>query len=199
MFKFQYEKPLKSFTKILPNKIEKIILPKWFSKIESGKYTYINDRAEFHSFISPQTVKIGNYCSIGECKFIIDGDHNIRYASTYPFKEFGYSQNAPFNRNIKDPPVIENDVWIGDGAVIYGGVTIHNGAVIAGHSVVTKDVPAYSVVGGNPGRILKFRFSQDIIKRLEKSQWWNLPHEFICYELAPCLGDIEEFLKRLEC
>jgi acetyltransferase-like isoleucine patch superfamily enzyme len=198
MFRFQYDRPLKSFTKSLPNKFEKIVLPRWYSKVELGAYSYMNDQAEIHSFRSPQTVEIGKYCSVGKCKIIVDGDHNIRFASTYPFQEFGYSKLAPENSSVKSPPIIGNDVWIGDDSVIFGGVTIHDGAVVAGHAVVTKDVPPYAVVGGNPAKIIKYRFKDDIVKRLENIQWWNFPHDVICTQLAPYLGDIEEFLLRAE-
>lgn len=194
MLKFSFNKPIKSFTKQTPNKLIKIILPTWYSKVELGDYSYMNDMADIQSFRTPQIVKIGKYCSIGNCKFIIDGDHNINFASTYPFNEFGYSKDAPENKNIKYAPIIGNDVWIADGAIIYGGVTIKNGAVIGGNAIITKDVPAYAVVAGNPGKIVKYRFTPEIIDRFEKIKWWDLDHEFICNKLAPVMNNIEEFL-----
>jgi virginiamycin A acetyltransferase len=198
MLSFNFEKPYKSFTKSSPNVLTKILLPRWFSKIDIGDYTYINDEAKVFSFRTPQTIKIGKYSSIGECKFVVDGDHNIRYASTYPFKEFGCNDQAPLNENIKSAPCIGNDVWIADGAVIYGGVTIHDGAVVAGSAVVTKDVPPYAVVGGNPARILKYRFDAETVKRLYETSWWDLPHDLVCKELAPLLNDIEKFCEKAE-
>ena len=198
MLKFNFDKPYKSFTKSGPNKITKIFLPRWYSKVELGDYTYMNDNAKILSFRSPQTIKIGKYCSIGDCMFVVDGDHNIKYASTYPFKEFGYSDKAPMNANIKSAPTIGNDVWIADGAVIYGGVIIHDGAVVAGNAVVTKDVPPYAVVGGNPAKILKYRFDDEIVKRLQETYWWELDHDMICKELAPLINDIEKFCEKAE-
>ena len=68
--------------------------------------------------------------------------------------------------------LIQNDVWIGRGATIMGGVTIHNGAVVAANSVVTKDVEPYSIVGGNPARHIKYRFDKEIIDKMISIQWW---------------------------
>ena len=180
-----------------PSKINKLIVPRWYSKIDLGDYSYMNDEAEVHSFRSSQTVKIGKYCSIGRCQFIIDGDHNTGYASTYPFKEFSFSEGAPENKNLKGMPVVGNDVWICDGAIIYGGVTIGDGAIVAGHAVVTKPVPPYAVVAGNPARIVKHRFEDNMVEAFVESRWWDLPHETICRELAPLMDDPELFLKRL--
>ena len=180
-----------------PSRITKLVVPRWYSKIDLGDYSYMNDEAEIHSFRSSQTVKIGKYCSIGRCQFIIDGDHNTGYATTYPFKELSLSKGAPENKNIKGMPVVGNDVWICDGAIIYGGVTIGDGAIVAGHAVVTKPVPPYAVVAGNPARIVKHRFEDDMVDAFLESKWWDLPHETICNELAPLMEDPEAFLKRV--
>ena len=77
------------------------------------------------------------------------------------------------------PIHIGNDVWIGARSIIMDGVSIGDGAIVAAGSVVTKDVPPYAVVGGSPAKIIKYKFSQDIIDRLEEIQWWNLPDEEI--------------------
>lgn len=74
---------------------------------------------------------------------------------------------------------IGNDVWIGNGAIVMDGVTVGNGAIIGARAVVTKNVPAYAIVGGVPAKIIKYRFSPDIIETLEKSQWWNRSDEEI--------------------
>lgn len=198
-YKFQYNRPIKSYTMALPVQfVNKLLLPTWYSMIDIGEFSYMNDAARVNSFRTPQKVKIGKYCSIGECSFIVDGDHNIRLASTYPFKELGLSPNAPENKNIKKAPILGNDVWIADGAVIYGGVTIHDGAVVAGNAVVTKDVEAYTVVGGNPARVIKKRFKDQQIRRFLELRWWDLPHEIICKDLAPVMNNIDEFLDRVE-
>lgn len=198
MFWFTAKRPIKSFTMQTQSKIHKLILPIWYSKVNLGDYSYMNDEADVQSFRSPQTIDIGKYSSIGRCKFIADGDHNIHYASTYPFREFGAPHPTPPNEKIKHAPIIGNDVWIADDAVIYGGVTIGDGAVVAGNAVVTKDVPAYAVVGGNPAKIIKYRFAPTMIARLVATQWWDLPHTTITTQLAPLLGDPDAFLIKAE-
>ncbi|MBS0028835.1 CatB-related O-acetyltransferase [Chitinophaga sp. 2R12] len=75
------------------------------------------------------------------------------------------------------PVTIGNDVWIGLNSSVMGGVTIGNGAIIAAHSVVTKDVPPYAIVGGVPAKIIKYRFSEEVISRMEALKWWDMPED----------------------
>lgn len=92
---------------------------------------------------------------------------------------------------------IGNDVWIANDVNILSGVKIGNGAVVAAGAVVTADVPDYAVVGGIPARVLKFRFDEDTITRLLKSEWWNLEKEKL-RELAKHMNDVEVFLSTCE-
>jgi hypothetical protein len=101
MLKFNWRQPLRTYTKQILGKTTQIILPKWYYKIELGDFSFINDEAEVISFRKPQKVTIGKYSSIGSCKFVVDGDHNINFASTYPFKEFNFSKTACENFNFK--------------------------------------------------------------------------------------------------
>ena len=199
MFRFNFKpKIYKSYTCKTPKSITKIVLPKWYHRVDLGDFTYMNDDAEVLCYRSPHTINIGKYSSIGACTFMVDGDHNIAFASTYPFKEFGYCKTAPENSKHKGVPRVGNDVWIGDGAVIVGGVEIGDGAVVGAHAVVAKDVPPYAVVVGNPARIVKYRFEQSVASRLLACKWWDLPHDVISGDLAPAIGDIEAFLKIAE-
>lgn len=75
---------------------------------------------------------------------------------------------------------------------------IGDGAVVAGHAVVTKDVPPFAVVAGNPARVVKERFAPDVVERLLAARWWDLPHAFVCERLAPAMADVPEFLRRAE-
>lgn len=84
-----------------------------------------------------------------------------------------------FDMKRKGQILIQNDVWIGRGSTIMGGITIHNGAVIAANSVVTKDVEPYSIVGGNPAKLIKYRFDSEIIEKLLSIQWWNWDYKKI--------------------
>ena len=141
----------------------------WFcdiSKIQVGKKTY-GDIFLVDSSVSNTKLIIGNYCSIGpDVRFLLGGEHTINTISTYPFKVkcFGEQKEAGSKGNI----VLHDDVWIGANALICSGVEIGQGAVIAAGAVVTKDVPPYAVVGGNPAKIIKYRFNEKLIKKLLK-------------------------------
>lgn len=163
-----------------------------------GAYSYRANGSHVKCWSQPCIVKTGKYCSIANCRIIHDGNHNPSYASTYPFNELEYSNKCPKNVLNKLPPIIGNDVWIGDDVVIYSGVTIGDGAVIAGQAIVTKNVPEYAIVGGNPARVLKYRFPSDIIERYLKVAWWNLSHQYICDELTPFLDKPLEWLDKAE-
>lgn len=110
-------------------------------------------------------LKIGDYVSIAnDVKFILGGNHRYDILSTYPFKvKLGISKNEAYSNGKID---VEDDVWIGMSSIIMSGVKIGKGAVIAAGSVVTKNVPPYSIVGGNPAKIIKYRFDNEIIQVL---------------------------------
>lgn len=171
---------------------------KRFGKFQLGDYSYANKDAYVKCWRQPCVVRTGKYCSIAKCKFVYDGNHSTKFASTFPFLELGHSKTAPANDMFKNEPIVGNDVWIADDAVIYSGVVIGNGAIVAGQAVVTKDVPPYAIVAGNPAIVVKYRFSKETIERLQKVQWWHLPHDFVCENLASVIDDIDEFLKRAE-
>lgn len=113
-------------------------------------------------------LSIGNYCSIAdEVCFVLQDDHLIDNLSTYPFKVMCL-HNEKNEAVSKGDIILDDDVWIGYRAIILSGVHIGQGAIIAAGAVVTKDVPPYAIVAGVPARIVKYRFSEDIIKDLEK-------------------------------
>ena len=102
---------------------------------------------------------IGNYCSIAPgVQFLLGGEHNLDTVSTYPFKVkiFGEEREAGSKGDI----VVQDDVWIGQNAIICSGVTIGQGAVVAAGAVVTKDVEPYAIVGGNPAKFIKWRLEE---------------------------------------
>ncbi len=154
--------------------------------IEVGDYTYYDDpRGPEHfesnvlyhfDFIGDRLV-IGRYCSIAaEVKFIMNGgNHPTDWMTTYPFPIFGSGWEAamPAQWPTKGDTTVGHDVWIGYGAVIMPGITIGNGAIIAAATVVTRDVPPYAIVGGNPGTVLRHRFDELTIRRFQQLEWWN--------------------------
>lgn len=132
-----------------------------------------------------KNTKIGKFTAIARSCVIGLGQHPTNYLSSnsifYKKGSWGYHDdwigNVEFNNNL--PIMIGNDVWIGIKCIIMDGVTIGDGAIVAAGSVVTKDVPSYSIVGGVPAKVIKYRFSEEIINRLLEIKWWNLTDEEI--------------------
>ncbi|MDR3047776.1 MAG: CatB-related O-acetyltransferase [Bacteroidales bacterium] len=131
-----------------------------------GKKTYGNLAVVDYS-PSGSKLRIGNYCSIADgVQFLLGGEHQLNTISTFPFKVkyFQYEREA----NSKGDIVIGDDVWLGANSIINSGVKIGQGAVVAAGAVVTKDILPYAVAGGIPAKIIKYRFSEDLRKKLEK-------------------------------
>lgn len=146
-----------------------------------------------------EVVKGGNFCSIGPNVVVfIDGNHKLDTFSSFPFHIFPQTPNrstwAPWG---KETPMIGNDVWIGADALILSGASIGDGAVVAARSVVTKPVPPYAIVAGNPARIVKYRFDEKTIEEFLRLKWWDLPDEIILRDLVPLGNDIPAVLQTL--
>ena len=129
---------------------------------EIGKYCYIG------RYCYLTKVKIGNYCSIANNVSIGQGEHDLSRISTNSI----FYDDA-FNQLTQNDCEIGNDVWIGVDSIIKRGVKIGNGAVIGANSVVTRNVPPYAIVVGSPAKILRYRFENEKIELIEKSQWWQ--------------------------
>lgn len=145
-----------------------------FPLITLGIKSYIvNSVIETFLHKESNHLMIGNYCSIAHnVSFLINLDHNYSYVSTYPIDKISSSwKHECFELN-KGQIIIGNDVWIGRNATILDGVCIGNGAIVAANSVVTKNVPPYAIVAGNPAKIVKYRFSEEIIHKLNTIKWW---------------------------
>ena len=105
-------------------------------------------------------VRIGSFCSLASCSFMLDCGHHREWVSTYPFAAFqSVAGHSPDTMVVRYGDIhVGNDVWIGRGAMIRAGVTIGEGAVVAAQAHVTKDVPPYAIVGGNPAGVINMRF-----------------------------------------
>ena len=181
-----------------------------------GDYTYyddINHPEEFEKnnilFNYPEfgdRLVIGKFCAIASGTRFIMGpaNHRVSSVTTYPFNVFGglWTERTPDHLSQlprKGDIIIGNDVWIGRESVIMPGVTIGDGAIIAAYSVVTKDVPPYGVAGGNPARLVKKRFDDELIGLLLDWKWWDLAPEELAEHLPllcdPDLDKVRRMLK----
>ncbi|WP_410771268.1 Vat family streptogramin A O-acetyltransferase [Fontibacillus sp. BL9] len=178
-----------------------------------GEYTYYDDADGAENFESHVThhyeflgdrLIIGKFCAIAKgVEFIMNGaNHRMNSVTTYPFNIMGHGwekatpslDDLPF----KGDTVIGNDVWIGQNVTVMPGIHIGDGAIVAANSVVTKDIPAYHIAGGNPSRIIKKRFDDELIDHLLHLQWWDWPAEKIFSNLdILCSADLE-LIKALE-
>jgi len=139
-----------------------------------GNYTSINGGCDI------AYTEIGNYCSLAKGVIIGSRNHIMNNFTTQDciYKETGDHHKQYSNIDIDNPLVsIGNDVWIGTGAILMPGVDIGNGAIIGAGSIVTKSIPPYSVVAGNPATMLRKRFSEKVANELEATEWWHLSLE----------------------
>ena len=148
---------------------------------------------------------IGRFCQLASgVKFIMGpANHRLSSATTHPFNVFGgaWTKNTPPHMDQlprKGDTVVGNDVWIGQHVTVLPGVHIGDGAIIGANSVVTKDVPAYTIAGGNPCRVIRKRFSEELIAYLEEIRWWNWDADKIFRNMdALCSGDLEK-IRRIQ-
>lgn len=147
------------------------------SRIKIGEYSYSDGPVNFVLVNSEDYISIGRFCSIASGVTIFGGgEHFLERVTTFPLQVL-FTQVNPNQGNVdattKGKTIIGNDVWIGQGATILSGVKIGNGVVIGTKAVVAKDIPDYAVVVGNPGQIIRYRFSRDTIAHLLEQKWWN--------------------------
>jgi len=177
-------------------------------QVSVGDYTYYDDPEDVYNFeknvlylfdFSTDKLVIGKYCQIATgVRFITNAaNHPMNGASTYPFKAFGKSWGtAPLNVICKGDIVIGNDVWIGNSATIMQGVHIGDGAIIGTNALVTKNVEPYTIVGGNPAKMIRKRFDDKAVAFLMQLAWWDWPMDKIADNLdAISNGDLEVLKK----
>jgi len=182
--------------------------------VELGAFTYLGRDNYIENTI------INRYCSVAKSVNVGHGNHPINWLSSNPF---GYQQSFristgklfPYNEEYseyvvpeenrssvkkdvyKEKTIIGNDVWIGVGALVLPGINIGDGAIIGGGSVVTKDIPPYAIAVGNPAKVIKYRFSEEIIKQLLSLEWWQYaPWDLHKFEIK--FYDIELAIKEIE-
>jgi acetyltransferase-like isoleucine patch superfamily enzyme len=198
---------LKSRIKAFRKKIKE----KLFGSSQKDFYTkdILGDRYTIgdHTYGKPRVISwgegasltVGKYCSISRNVIIFLGsEHRTDWISTYPFPVlWKEAEGIPGHPSTKGDVVIGNDVWIGYGATILSGVRIGDGAVIGAGSVVTKDVPPYAIVAGNPCHLVKYRFDEETIKRLLRIRWWDWADHKVRENIKYICSDaMDEFIRR---
>jgi acetyltransferase-like isoleucine patch superfamily enzyme len=163
-------------------------------KIEIGNYNSINNPTVYawkrkRNRKTPCILRIANYCSIANgATFLCGGEH-----PKFSLSSSTLIHDIAGQINHKGNIIIGNDVWIGFGAIILSGVKIGNGAMIGAGAVISKDVPPFAVVVGNPCKVIRYRFTQNIINQIEWLGWWNYPPDDVNGILRRC-QTIEEFI-----
>lgn len=166
-----------------------------------GAYSYGRPKVRFPE--SGRRLTIGRYCSIADkVEILLGGNHRLDWASTYPFAamrgHFPEAEAPEEYHSSRGDVVIGHDVWLGSGCMILSGVTVGHGAVVAARAVVSRDVPPYAIVAGNPARVIRTRFAPDQIEALVATAWWDRPQEEVS-RLVPLLQSerIEDLLAAL--
>lgn len=151
-------------------------------------------------------IHVGKYSCLGDgVQFLADMSHDYHSLYMGVILEFavpgqGVRSGQVLKRILRKGQIlIGNDVWIGNGVTILGGVRVGDGAVIAAGSVVVKDVPPYAVVGGNPAKVIKYRFPEDVVTRLRRIGWWNWNSEMLSSRKEDMQGEVAEFAYKYDC
>jgi virginiamycin A acetyltransferase len=172
-------------------------------QIQVGEYSYYDDPEDSEGFarnvlylfpfIGDRLI-IGRYCAIARgATFVMNGaNHRMSGFSTYPFNIFGngWERSTPLPQELpyKGDTVVGNDVWIGYEAMLMPGVRVGDGAIVAARSVVGSDVPAYAIVAGNPARVVRMRYDEAQVQRLQRIAWWNWDADKVSRNLELIVG-----------
>lgn len=172
---------------------------RWESLKESGvitvgKHTY--GKPDVYAWDKKTKLNIGNYCSIAEgVTFILGGEHRLDWVSTFPFnvkwEQWPSAKSIVGHPATKGDIILGSDVWLGHGALVLSGVKIGNGAIVGAGAVVTKDVPDFAIVGGNPARFIKWRFDESTRIKLTEMAWWEWSDEKISKNVHLLMGKPE--------
>ena len=160
-----------------------------------GSYGEPTIREDYHD----TQLHVGAYCSIAaEVTVFLGGAHRTDWVTSSPLRVVNDlpGRDEDGHPKTKGDVVLQNDVWIARGATILSGVTLHNGSAVGACSVVTKDVPPYAIVAGNPARVVRYRFEPQIVESLQRIAWWDWSREKVLDNVnLLCSDDIWSFIR----
>jgi acetyltransferase-like isoleucine patch superfamily enzyme len=172
------------------------------SFVEVGRHTYFGPDVEFRwGKGANERIVIGRYCSIaGKVAFVVGNNHATETVSTFPFDARIVGRRGAPDRSYRTTreTLVGNDVWIGEGAYVRAGVTIGDGAVVGARAVVSRDVPPYSIVVGNPAKAVRLRFDEATVARLLALRWWDWADDKVLENVDWFYGPVEDFLDHFE-
>jgi acetyltransferase-like isoleucine patch superfamily enzyme len=165
-------------------------------QVKIGKFT--TGSPKILSWRKDDKLVVGKFTMFATGVIILaGGEHNLERVTCYTLKNlFHISDDSDIDSASKGPVIIGNDVWVGANAIILSGVKIGDGAIIGAGSVVTKDIPPYAIVGGNPSQIIRYRFSEDRIAKLLKIAWWNWSEDKIAANIDYFYGNVDVFINK---
>ncbi len=172
--------------------------------LNADRGTYFDRNINIISWSDEYKINVGKYCSIGrDCNFFLHANHRPDWVTTssqllgpvtHEISEMHMEMGHP---SCKGDIIVGNDVWIGAKSTIMSGVKIGDGAIVGATSTVTKDVPPYAIVAGNPAKIIKYRFTEEQINSLLKISWWNWEeHKIRSESMGMWSTDIDKFIEK---
>jgi acetyltransferase-like isoleucine patch superfamily enzyme len=168
--------------------------------VDIGRHSFFGSGARFLTYTAEERIRIGKYCSFAaDVTIFTGGGHSTDTVSTFPFENvlFGATNPTRSSRSTRDT-VIGNDAWVGDRAVIAGGVHVGDGAVVGTAAVVLADVPPCAVVAGNPATVLRYRFSKGTVAALLRIAWWEWGDEELRDRLEWFFRPVGDFVRRFD-
>jgi acetyltransferase-like isoleucine patch superfamily enzyme len=170
----------------------------------AGRGTYFDRNVNIVTWSDEYKIFLGKYNSVGrDCNFFLHANHRPDWVTTSSQLLGPVTDDIAEMHMIMGHPackgdiIVENDVWIGAKSTIMSGVKIHNGSIVGACSVVTKDVPPYAIVAGNPARVVKYRFTEEQISSLLEISWWNWDENKIKQNaMSMWSQNIDEFIKK---
>ena len=162
------------------------------NRVSVGNHSYGELNISFFCENAGEKLEIGSFVSIAKgVIFILGGQHQTKTFATFPLRAYFTRIDNNLDSQSKGPVIVGDEVWIGAGAIILSGVNIGKGAIVGAGAVISKDIPPYAVVAGNPAKIVKYRFSKDVISQILDLKLSDINNDVICNNFDLLYNNIE--------